>query len=441
MARVAPLARPTWPVALLAALAVLVPVAYGALVATRRPVWPLATTAPVRTFPPWPGPPLERVDLGPPGRYLPSITHVRIVDLDGDGRADVLASDARRHRVLWYRQQADGSFMEDPLGDELPCPAVFDVADLTGDGRLDVVVAVLGQVFPSDQRIGQIVLLERRGDTVERRVLLDDLRRVADVQAGDLDGDGDTDVVAAVFGYHHGQLVWLENLGDGRFADHLLLATDGPSHARIADLDGDGRPEIVALVSQDHEEVWGFSRGESGTFVPRLLHAFPNFDLGATGLVVADLDGDGRDDLLVAAGDNLEIGGHFPQPWHGCIWLRNRGDGSFDERRLPHVGGVYAAAVGDLAGDGRRDVAVASMFNDWRRSDSASLVILRNDGAGGFLPAALGAAPVSLATIAVGDVDGDGRDDIVTGALNLTEPPDARGGRLSLWRSGAGGAR
>jgi hypothetical protein len=359
---------------------------------------------------------------------------VRIVDFDEDGLTDILVCDARRNRVIWYRQTSDNRWDEIPIGDELNTPAAAVPVDLDRDGDRDLVVAVLGDVLPSDSQIGQVVWLENQDGKFMTRVLLDDLRRVSDVQVGDLNGDGNPDIAAAVFGYHHGEILWLENRGGGRFRDHLLFTSQGPSHVPLGDFDGDGDLDIAALVSQDHEEIWMFENRGAGTFAPRLIHGFLNFDLGSASLTSADLDHDGKLDLLVAAGDNLEINHHYPQPWHGCMWLRNLGDRRFEPRRIGSVGGVYAAAVADMNGDGHNDVVLGCMFNDWHSAGSASLVLLQNDGHEEFTAKTIADRPGHLATVAVGDLNRDGAPDIVAGTLQLHHS-STRTGRVTAWMS------
>jgi len=103
------------------------------------------------------------------------------------------------------------------------------------------------------------------------------------------------------------------------------------------------------------------------------------------------------------------------------------------------VGGVYAAAAADFDGDGDLDVVLACMFNDWHSSSSASLVLLENDGQHNFTPKMLADQPIHLATVAAGDLNGDGRPDIVAGSLFLAEFPE-RTGRVTLWLSRRGGS-
>ena len=99
---------------------------------------------------------------------------------------------------------------------------------------------------------------------------------------------------------------------------------------------------------------------------------------------------------------------------------------------------MYAAAVADFDGDGDDDVVAASMFNDWRRPGSASLVMLENDGRQNFTAKMISDQPAFLATVAAGDLDGDGKPDIVAGSANLPYPMPVPPGRLTAWFSRKG---
>ncbi|GIW96151.1 MAG: hypothetical protein KatS3mg110_4192 [Pirellulaceae bacterium] len=370
----------------------------------------------------------------------PRITHVRFCDLDQDGLMDVLVCDAFAHRVLWIRQGPSNRWEERVVGTErsVLAPGHAEAIDLDRDGDLDILVAGLGSLWPTDDAVGSVAWLENvDNQRFVPHLLLQDLRRVTDVQAADFDNDRDLDLVVAEFGYHRGSIFWMENLGEGRFRDRLLMAVPGTVHVPVADWDGDGDPDFAAVVTQNEEEVWGFENLGGGQFQRRLLASTINFDFGGVGLVRCDLDLDGRPDMLWVAGDNYELLSHHPQPSHGCVWLRNEGNWNFSSRRLVTFGGTYGAAVGDLDGNGLPDVVLVSMFNNWRDRQAASIIWLQNAGGGRFVPWQISSHPIQLATVDCADVDGDGRAEFVVGGAHITKPNEPLA-HLLLWRAEGG---
>ena len=363
---------------------------------------------------------------------LPLITNVQVVDFNRDGRNDILACDVQRNCVTLTQRLPNGSWHEQVLIENLACPAHVTAVDLDQDGDLDLIIALLGNILPDDSVVGSVEIYENLGDGFRRHVVLEHVRRVADVQAGDLDGDGDIDLVVAVFGYARGEILWLENLGDFQFREHELFKAPGTIHVPLVDLDGDGDLDIAAIVSQDEEELWVLENLGDGQFHPRLLWRTGNLDLGSAGLIAADLDGDGDIDLILPAGDNLEDAENYTKPYHGCYWFENTGNWHFTPHRISDLGGTYAAAVADLDGDGDQDVILVSMTNDWYHPQHASIIWLENDGQQNFTPWQIDNEPIHLVTVAVGDLTGNGRPDLVAGSLNLRKPFE-RMGRIAVW--------
>ncbi|MCA8982593.1 MAG: VCBS repeat-containing protein [Planctomycetaceae bacterium] len=374
----------------------------------------------------------ERQPLGDPAVGLPSIANVQILDFNGDGQKEMLVCDVTRNRITLISRTDTGEFRERTLIPDVSVPAHVTAVDLDGDGDLDLAVSVLGNILPDDGVIGRLEIYEQTDDGFRKHVVLEDVRRVADAQPGDFDGDGDIDLAVAVFGYARGQILWLENRGNFEFVEHELLSAPGTIHVPVADYNGDGYPDIAAIVTQDEEELWCFENLAGKGFRPRRVWRTPNLDLGSAGLVAADLDSDGDIDLILPTGDNLEDAEAYPQPYHGCWWFENQGNWEFEPHRISNLGGTYAAEVADFDGDGDQDVVLVSMTNDWYDPRHASIIWLENDGQQNFTPWQIDNQPIHLVAVAVGDLNGNGRPDIVAGALNLRKPFE-RIGRLSLW--------
>jgi len=263
-------------------------------------------------------------------------------------------------------------------------------------------------------------------------VIVDRTFRVTDVEAGDFNGDGRMDLAVAQFGYFEGQVQWVENLGDGRFAEHPLLELAGAIHAPVVDLDADGRPDLVALVAQDWEEVWAFANRGAGRFESRVLQGSTNKDYGSSGLSVADVNRDGRPDLLYANGDGFDYATPGARPWHGVQWLENRGAGRFEFHRVGDLPGAYSPVAADLEGDGDQDIVAVSAFNDWKDPRAVALLVFENDGRERFTPRVLARAPTHQVVVKAGALAGDGRVALVTGGLAFY-PPFDRAARVTLW--------
>jgi hypothetical protein len=379
---------------------------------------------------------MKPAPIGSPigARERPQIAHVSPIDLDRDGLVDVIACDMLLNRVVWIRQSPRGTFTESTLGDIVMAPAHAEPVDLDRDGDLDVLVASLGVLFPSNARIGAVVILENDGrGTFSNRVILKDVARVSDVRAGDLDGDGDLDLAVAQFGYNEGETRWMRNEGGWRFTSTVIQSLSGPINVEIADLEGDGDLDITSLVSQEWEEVYAYINDGRGTFTPRLVWGSTNDDFGSSWLAASDLDQDGDVDFVYSNGDAFDYSAGGGRPWHGVQWIENRGSLVFDVHRIAEVPGAMSPRAADLDGDGDIDIGVVSAYNDWDNPSALSLVWLENDGRQMFTLRPLASSPTHLITLGIADLTGDSRADLVTGGMHTSRPYD-RMSRISLWQ-------
>ncbi len=367
----------------------------------------------------------------------PWIANVCPVDLDKDGLMDVIACEAQTNQVVWIRQSARGVFEEKTLASNLRAPVHVEAVDIDGDGDLDILVASMSVVFPNNDRIGTVFILENDGhQNFTTHTVLENTSRVTDVRAADLNGDGKLDLALAQFGYDQGEVSWLERTGPWEFKRHVILELSGAINVCIADFDGDGKPDIVALLSQQWEEIYFFKNDGRGNFTTKRIWGSTNEDYGSSGISVADLNRDGRPDIVYSNGDGFGPSATpGPRPWHGVQWLENKGDGNFQYHRIGLLPGAYSPVGVDLDGDGAMDVVASAAYSDWNNKNRnvVSLMWFRNDGKMNFEPHVLARTPKDQITLAAGDFDGNGRPVLVTGGFYIYPPYDGMS-RVTLWR-------
>jgi hypothetical protein len=376
---------------------------------------------------------LDPIPIGDNYIEAPLISNLAVTDLDKDGLPDVAVCDARRNTVSWIRQFPADKYTETVLADSLIAPAHIQIADFDGDGDNDIMVAVLGLLFPSNDKIGTVVLLENDGSCrFKMHVAEEKIARVSDVRAGDLDGDGDMDLAVAQFGYDDGETRWIENKGGWKFESHILQHLSGPINVEIVDIENDGDSDLVSLVSQEWEEIYLYINDGKGNFRTELIFGSSNEDFGSSGIFMSDVDQDGDKDILYTNGDAFDYIPPVGRPWHGVQWLENKGNYSFEYHRICDFIGAYNARPVDIDGDNDLDLVAVSAFNLWEKPESQSFIWLENTGGMNFISHDITNNPTHLITLETGDFNSDGLMDMVTGGMHAY-PPYNRMSRITLW--------
>jgi uncharacterized repeat protein (TIGR01451 family) len=271
------------------------------------------------------------------------------------------------------------------------------LGDFDGDGRTD---AVYG--FSSGG--GVAVLLGDGAGGFERPIVT----LVPAVNSGgavsivpaDLNGDGRLDLAVSDFGA--GALVFL-GLGDGRFNATALSGVIGTGGLDVGDFDGDGKQDMALgrrALSGSATEVLVYRGNGAGAFAPPVIWTVPSL-LFPRGAVAADLDGDGRDDLAVA------------DQFGDAVAVLMGSPGLAQSLRGPYPAGDGAVDVdaGDVDGDGRLDLVTACI--------SGFATVLIGDGGGGFGAPLTLEGPAQTTFVSLADLDGDGRLDLAASGWNL----------------------
>lgn len=404
--------------------------------------------------PPW-GPPAGEVKLGferralvgvPPGENLPGTGNVRLVELFPDiAGAELVVCDMLSGWVSWMNPRNPRMALQGIA--RLAAPDHAEAVDLDKDGRMDLIVAELGQVMPSDKKLGGVVWLRqvenRRFEPVR---IAANLGRVADAQAADFDGDGDLDIVVAEFGWITvGRVLLLENRGAPapgelpQFAQRTLDDRIGSIHVPVVDLNRDGRPDFVALISQQSETVVAFINRGKGQFERQEIFTAPHPHWGFSGLQMIDFDGDGDLDALVTNGDTMDDMVRF-KPYQGVAWLENRGSFPWVHHTIARHYGVMRAQAADLDGDGDMDVVASTWLPELEEGERKKYALpglawYEQMPGGVFRAHVLADDHCDRPTLDLGDFDGDGRVDIFAGTAWLGKPPAGRPPvALEIWR-------
>jgi len=352
----------------------------------------------------------------------PNATGVMVQDLNHDGKPDIITVSTDQYAdaaLQSFINTGGGNFRAGATYSDLVAATLLAAADFNGDGFPDLVVR-------NDP--GTLILLGKGDGSFTAGATFD---AVADYgAAGDLNGDHRQDLVLATPGS-----TWvLLGKGDGIFTRETTLDTSfgtatsdtftnpiEPNGVYIGDLNKDGIPDIVVTT--------GSSTAAASVYYGKGNGAFTNpkvFNLGGgpssfyNSATFADFNQDGRIDIIIQDA--------------GYIIAYGAADGGFNAPVIAQAPAAGSIARGDFNGDGIDDIAVVEEANCDINCTGAFVRVFLGTGKGFFAPPRTYSIPVRWAAIAAGDVNGDGRLDLVvtrnasiinySGLIERYVPPD-----------------
>lgn len=301
--------------------------------------------------------------------------------------------------------------------DSVPNSGPIVNMDFEGENLLACDIGILN---PNNGKHGKGEIIKKGigGKLMDSVILFDSLQRPVQIATADLNDDGKPDYLICEFGYITGSLSWMENKGNSTFARHLLRPTSGAIKAYINDFNNDGLLDIIVLFAQGDESIILFTNKGNGEFAQEQVLRFPP-SYGSSYFELDDFNKDGFPDIVYTCGDNADYSPVL-KPYHGVYIFMNDGSNHFTQKYFFPINGCYKAMARDFDNDGDLDIAAISFFADYAHQPEEGFVYLKNTGGLNFLPYSVpGTEAGRWLTMDAGDIDGDGKTDIILGNFSI----------------------
>ncbi len=358
-----------------------------------------------------------------PEKPLPQASREMVKeDLEGFRFISLLSSEGYQNNTtaLGYDPQSGSVLAGSPRGeikrfslrngkvqtDSIMEPGVFSVIRKWKD---DWYFLDLGRLGPHEKKLGKLI---RYNEKAGSSYVLENLHKPADYVFADINGDGTEDIVVCNFGFETGNLAWY----DGKTRKETLIKEmPGARNLVLKDMDNDGRQDLVVLYAQGLEGISIFYNKGKGRFKEEVVLKFSPV-YGSSWFELADFNKDGLPDILYVNGDNADYSSTLKN-YHGIRIFENKGKNQFQRAWFYPLYGATKAIAADFDGDGNLDIAAIAYY---RKEAKEGFVYFRNKGGYNFSPSTFKeVASGQWMALELGDVNADGRPDIILGAHDL----------------------
>lgn len=281
-------------------------------------------------------------------------------------------------------------------------------------------ITSIGYLNPSEKARGYIQIT----DDKSTYQLPNALHRPVHTLLHDFNADGENEIVVCEFGNLTGELSILKKKDQRQYQKETLINLPGAVRAIAKDMNGDGKDDLIVLTSQGKEGIFILYQETDLKFKEKNIIQFsPVYGLSWFDLI--DYDGDGDLDIITVNGDNADKS--YVQKWyHGMRIFINNGNDEFEEKYFYSLNGATKVISNDFDLDGDIDFAIVSTFPDYGSKDIRSFVYLENENSSlySFKPYTLEDAKLGRWLLMdSGDFDNDGDEDIVLSAFSYVFTP------------------